>query len=721
MNRLFARLSLWTALCLVSFFAPATQAAWQRLSGPTPPPVSEFVQHDGRWFMGTEYADQGAVFYSDDGGLSWTDAGLPNGGVSSALSHQGRLFMGTYLGGLHYTDDGGGTWQPVAGTMGQSHTVEALIALDDNTLLAGLDQFFPVPLQRSLDGGLTWDEIAGAPSLRCFDLIELAGVILAGGEDQGVWRSSDGGNTWAAANTGLPEMADAHRFTAQGSTLFLAAESVSVPLAVYRSDDLGLSWQAIASDLPPLLGQDAGFLGVLAGNLYLGTTGFTGTRGLYRSADSGETWTRVTSGLPEESGFRAVTFMDGDLLIGGMDGAFRSSDAGQTWADSWFGSAGPCGSQTAHWTGERLLVGNDSQGQSRQGLHHTADLGTAWIPATGSAVQGEAYAFCQEGTTVWAAMYGFPRGVLVSEDGGQSFTGPGTGMPSGVIILDLLRLDGELWAGTWTGLYRSSDDGLSWQADANLGAVYALVDLAGDIYAGLYPGGVHRSVDGGNSWTHLATGMGTDVRVNDLAVFQGQVYAALNSGLIQRWDGNSWITTGYDGGIPNVLLAVDGALLAGTPANRVLVSSDGQTWEDFSTGYFGGITEGLALTEDHVLAISRNQGYWLRPRAELPGNPSALAEEMPVAGANLKAAPNPFNPRTRLYFDLETEGAVRVDIHDPAGRRMRTLVQGRLAAGPHAVPWDGRDDQGRACASGLYLARVSTPGHSATAKLVLVR
>jgi len=68
--------------------------------------------------------------------------------------------------------------------------------------------------------------------------------------------------------------------------------------------------------------------------------------------------------------------------------------------------------------------------------------------------------------------------------------------------------------------------------------------------------------------------------------------------------------------------------------------------------------------------------------------------------------PNPFNARTTLVFSVPADGMASLRIYDLAGRLVRTLHSGRLAAGQHRVTWDGRDDAGRDSASGAYLIRL---------------
>ncbi|MBN2172052.1 MAG: hypothetical protein JW819_12105, partial [Candidatus Krumholzibacteriota bacterium] len=93
----------------------------------------------------------------------------------------------------------------------------------------------------------------------------------------------------------------------------------------------------------------------------------------------------------------------------------------------------------------------------------------------------------------------------------------------------------------------------------------------------------------------------------------------------------------------------------------------------------------------------------------------------PAPVLRLAASPNPFNPSTHVVFTLPSDGCWRLELFEPTGRRVRTLVDGWQAAGTRELIWDGRDGVGRALGSGVYLARLSGPGGSRGLKLVLLK
>jgi hypothetical protein len=72
-------------------------------------------------------------------------------------------------------------------------------------------------------------------------------------------------------------------------------------------------------------------------------------------------------------------------------------------------------------------------------------------------------------------------------------------------------------------------------------------------------------------------------------------------------------------------------------------------------------------------------------------------------------APNPFNPSTRLSFDLATAGKVKLQIVDVSGRVVRNLVDSNMQPNRYTFLWDGKDDAGTRAASGTYFAKLTTP------------
>ncbi|MBI5168587.1 MAG: hypothetical protein HZA61_03775 [Candidatus Eisenbacteria bacterium] len=139
-----------------------------------------------------------------------------------------------------------------------------------------------------------------------------------------------------------------------------------------------------------------------------------------------------------------------------------------------------------------------------------------------------------------------------------------------------------------------------------------------------------------------------------------------------------------------------------------------------------GVDEAFAVTVPtagyHAVAVWRvgvggsNDGtYRLRFRSattDAPGAPHVAATRLAVP------RPNPFAGAADLSFTLATEGDVMLAVYDLRGARVRTLASGRRGTGEHAIRWDGRDEDGRAVAPGVYLVRLDAGAAHDVAKLV---
>ena len=104
--------------------------------------------------------------------------------------------------------------------------------------------------------------------------------------------------------------------------------------------------------------------------------------------------------------------------------------------------------------------------------------------------------------------------------------------------------------------------------------------------------------------------------------------------------------------------------------------------------------------------------------------PTAVLDEaasQPAALALAANYPNPFNAATAIRYALPAAGPIRLAVYALNGQQVRTLVQGAVAAGWHVAQWDGRDDAGRAVASGVYVYRLDATGGVRTEKMALVR
>jgi hypothetical protein len=91
-----------------------------------------------------------------------------------------------------------------------------------------------------------------------------------------------------------------------------------------------------------------------------------------------------------------------------------------------------------------------------------------------------------------------------------------------------------------------------------------------------------------------------------------------------------------------------------------------------------------------------------------------------VEGPNLELVPAISRGRLRFDISCPRTTGINVSLLD-AGGRVRRTISLRLAAGRHAIDWDGRDDVGRALASGVYYWRIRADGLSRSGRTIIAR
>lgn len=87
----------------------------------------------------------------------------------------------------------------------------------------------------------------------------------------------------------------------------------------------------------------------------------------------------------------------------------------------------------------------------------------------------------------------------------------------------------------------------------------------------------------------------------------------------------------------------------------------------------------------------------------------------------LQAAPNPFNPQTRVVYGLKTGRDIRIEVFDLRGRLVRRLFDGYREAGEHEAVWRGEDSNGQRAASGVYLIRMHGADKPLTHRVMLLK
>jgi hypothetical protein len=98
-----------------------------------------------------------------------------------------------------------------------------------------------------------------------------------------------------------------------------------------------------------------------------------------------------------------------------------------------------------------------------------------------------------------------------------------------------------------------------------------------------------------------------------------------------------------------------------------------------------------------------------------------LDGQLPKGFALYQNYPNPFNPATSISFDLPKAAMTELTVYNLLGREVRCLISSNLSAGSHTVVWDGRDNNGKAVSSGIYMYRLRAADHISDRKMIFLK
>jgi hypothetical protein len=211
--------------------------------------------------------------------------------------------------------------------------------------------------------------------------------------------------------------------------------------------------------------------------------------------------------------------------------------------------------------------------------------------------------------------------------------------------------------------------------------------------------------------------MDASTLLGGLARHGGRVEVSADSGMV-------WAPLNPLGGYPfRTPDQYDGALGPATP-----IFSGSHDWQpaEFSLAGFAGDTLWVRFVFAADEVGPAGEGWYLddvvvsdlRVVSLDDPDPAPVVAARPVLFQNV---PNPFNPTTRIDFELPGAGSAVLTIYDVTGRRVRRLLNEEVPQGVSSVVWNGRDDHARPVGTGLYYYELRVGGEQLTRRMLLLK
>jgi len=738
----------------------------------------------------------GGVFKTTDAGTSWVplfddESALSIGSVAIDPSNPETIWVGTgepnggggsvtYGGtGVFRSTNGGTTWTNMG--LAATRYIGRVVVdpLNPNTVFVAAlgSQWSPDPYRgvyRTTDAGANWQHVlASTDSTGAVDLAihpTTPNIVYAvmwersrapnfldyGGPTSGIFRSTNGGDTWSELTSGLPT-GDRGRIgitlceSAPGTLYAIYAESNPGAFdGVFKTTNGGDNWIQTSDGA---LGSIYSSYGWWFGNIRVAPNDANRVYALgldfYRTTNGGSSWSFVGGSMHVDH--HALDFAVDGRLYEGNDGGIYRSTTGTSWTKL---PNLPCNQFYAIDVNE-LNSAQRYGGLQDNGTHRTL---TGNVDDWTSILGGDGFRPLVDPTNAQHIYAEYQYGELFhSSDGGTNFdyiAGSLTGRKNWSMPVEFHPTNpATLFAGT-SSLWRTTNRGVSWTSispdltdgDGGINTTFGTITtlaIAPSNQAvrlvGTDDANVWITTNAGVNWTKVDGAIPerwiTRVAFDPLDAATGYVTV---SGF--RWNepqphvfrttnfGANW--TDISSNLPEA--PVNDVIVDPQSSSTLYVATDfgvyrstdtGGSWEALGNGLPNVVVMDLRLHQPTRTLIAGTYGrsMWTYDlQAATDASDLALSPENVNAPHLQPLRPNPARETVEVRWVQPRAAAISIDVLDVAGRRVVALVQGTMEAGTYSRTWERRTSDGKMAAPGVYFVRLAGDGVARTRKLVLV-
>jgi photosystem II stability/assembly factor-like uncharacterized protein len=665
----------------------------------------------------------------------WIQTNGPGGGeVKAIVKDSLRIYAGLFNGGVHISYNNGLTWQRSNAGFQYPFQIQAMV-IKDNYVFTGV---MSGGVYLSSDYGQSWNKANNGLPSSSINVLAEAGSFVFVGFHNGLYRSSNYGSNWNYSGTGLTnnnvkaiKLKDTTMFVGTADGIFSSTNYGEVWIeksnglmnrdindflivddtiyvatmdGVYKSTDEGENWIQDGTGLP------SSYIHSLAFNdniLFAGTFWY----GIYVSHDFGQNWIPFNNGYPESTIEPVLAEKGNQLFVGNSLGIFSLNKGDSTWVDlnsQLYGSEVKCFA-----TKDSILAAGTFEG----GVFITSDFGNNWISRRIVNGYNGTNHLKFQGDSLYALC--FSGGLFVSPDLGLNWYS--IYIPTQYFTA--LAIKGNIIAvGTdQTGVWISTNGGINWtQRISGLTSPY-ITSLAFDennLYAGTFEG-LFFSSDLGENWSKATSGIPSTLFVNTIKTIGEYIYVGGFPGLfLSSNGGSSWAYKGFNTREITAIEGYDDIVFVGASdffTGSVFVSTNrGNTWSDYGDGLPNNTLFKLAIVDTVLFSGLYGYGAW---------NTSAIVTEvqnsyypLPTDFLLYQNYPNPFNPSTKIRYSVPQTSNVIMKVFDVLGNEIETLIDEEKNTGTYEITWFADN-----LPSGIYFYRLQADSFVESKKMVLLK